>query len=85
MGGHHGFATDSHPCIRNLNEMLKHLPYLMEKQLRRIEEILSAVATSPNSGTIVRTYTYISSFEICENLLELGRVGSSPKSYSSPE
>ena len=47
-----GFATDSHLCRRNSNEMLKYLPNLIEKQLKRIEEIPSAVAISPVGGTI---------------------------------
>ena len=51
VGGSCGFATSSHPCRRNLNEMLKDIPNLMEKQLRRIKEISSAVATSPDGGT----------------------------------
>ena len=85
MGGRCGFTTGSHPCRRNSNEMLKHLSNLMGKQLKGIEEIPSAVATSLDGRTIAGTYICISSSEICENLLVSGRAGSSPKSTSSLE
>jgi len=69
------FATGSHPCRRNSNEVLKYLPNLIEKQLKRIEEIASEVAISPDGGTIAGS---ISSSKICENLLVSGRAGSTP-------
>jgi len=79
------FATDGHPCRRHSKEILKYLPNLIEKQLKRIEEIPSAVAISPVGETIAGMYPYISFSDICENLLVSGRAGSSPKLTSSPK
>ena len=56
MGGGRSLNTSSHSYRRDSNEALKHLPNLLGKQLREIEEIPSAVVTPPDGGTIAGTY-----------------------------
>ena len=73
------------PVEESQKEMLELIPNLMGNHFRRTKKIPSVAAILAIGKTITETNPYISSSEICKNLLVSGKAGSSLKSTSSSE